>query len=43
VGPGHIVLGTNFSGWDQPASVDVEDPRTVQMADNARQLLRVTS
>ena len=43
VGPGHIVLGTNFSGWDQPASVDVDDPRTVQMADNARRLLRVTS
>ena len=43
VGPEHIVLGTNFSGWDQPREVDVADPRTRQMADNARRLLRVTS
>lgn len=42
VGPGHIVLGTNFSGWDQPREVDVADPRTWQMADNARRLLRAT-
>ncbi len=40
VGPGHIVLGSNFSGWDQPREVDVADPRTGQMADNARRLLR---
>lgn len=43
VGPGHIVLGTNFSGWDQPQCVDVADPRTAAMADNARRLLRVTA
>jgi aminocarboxymuconate-semialdehyde decarboxylase len=43
VGSGHIVLGTNFSGWDQPREVDVSDPRTLQMADNARRLLRGTA
>jgi aminocarboxymuconate-semialdehyde decarboxylase len=43
VGPEHIVLGTNFSGWDQPRKVDVSDPRTRQMADNARRLLRAAS
>jgi aminocarboxymuconate-semialdehyde decarboxylase len=43
VGPGHIVLGTNFSGWDQPRAVDVDDPGTRRMADNARRLLRVAS
>ena len=40
VGPEHIVLGTNFSGWDQPREVQPEDPRTQQMAANARRLLR---
>lgn len=40
VGTGHIVLGTNFSGWDQPRKVDVTDPLTQRMADNARRLLR---
>ncbi len=43
VGAQHIVLGTNFAGWDQPRTVNVDDPRTRQMADNARRLLRVTS
>ena len=43
VGPEHIVLGTNFSGWDQPRKIDVGDPRTRQMADNARRLLRAAS
>lgn len=43
VGPKHIVLGTNFSGWDQPKNVQVDDPRTQQMADNARRLLRASS
>jgi aminocarboxymuconate-semialdehyde decarboxylase len=43
VGADHVVLGTNFSGWDQPRHVDVEDPKTRQMADNARRLLRAVS
>lgn len=43
VGPEHIVLGTNFSGWDQPKKVQADDPRTQQMADNARRLLRAPS
>ncbi len=43
VGPEHIVLGTNFSGWDQPRKVRPEDPRTQRLADNARRLLRVAS
>ena len=43
VGPGHIVLGTNFSGWDQPKNVRADDPRTWQMADNARRLLRAAA
>jgi aminocarboxymuconate-semialdehyde decarboxylase len=42
VGPEHIVLGTNFSGWDQPKQVQLDDPRTQQMADNARRLLRAS-
>ena len=42
VGKDHIVLGTNFSGWDQPRKVDMDDPRTRQMADNARRLLRAS-
>ncbi len=40
VGPGHVVLGTNFAGWDQPKSVNPEDPNTQRLADNARRLLR---
>lgn len=43
VGPEHIVLGTNFSGWDQPRKVQVDTPRTQQMTDNARRLLRANS
>jgi aminocarboxymuconate-semialdehyde decarboxylase len=43
VGPEHIVLGTNFSGWDQPLKVDIDDPGTREMADNARRLLRAAS
>jgi aminocarboxymuconate-semialdehyde decarboxylase len=42
VGKDHIVLGTNFSGWDQPRKIDMDDPRTRQMADNARRLLRAS-
>jgi aminocarboxymuconate-semialdehyde decarboxylase len=42
VGAGHIVMGTNFSGWDQPRNVQLDDPRTQQMADNARRLLRAS-
>ena len=41
VGPEHIVLGTNFAGWDQPKHVQPEDAATRRMADNARRLLRV--
>lgn len=40
VGPLHIVLGTNFSGWDQPRKIDADDPGTRLLADNARRLLR---
>ena len=40
VGPDHIVLGTNFSGWDQPRKIDIDDPGTRILADNARRLLR---
>jgi aminocarboxymuconate-semialdehyde decarboxylase len=43
VGPEHIVLGTNFSGWDQPRQVDPHDPGTKRMAENARRLLRAAS
>ncbi len=43
VGREHLVLGTNFSGWDQPRQVDLDDPRMSQMADNARRLLRALS
>ena len=42
VGREHIVLGTNFSGWDQPKNINVDDPQTKQMADNARRLLRAS-
>lgn len=42
VGPEHIVLGTNFSGWDQPKQVQIDDLRTQRMADNARRLLRAS-
>jgi aminocarboxymuconate-semialdehyde decarboxylase len=41
VGPEHIVLGTNFAGWDQPLTVDASDPLVHRLADNARSLLRV--
>ncbi len=43
VGPGHVVLGTNFAGWDQPKTVRPEDPDTQRLADNARRLLRVAA
>ncbi len=42
VGPEHIVLGTNFAGWDQPKEVRPEAAATRRMADNARRLLRAT-
>ena len=41
VGPEHVVLGTNFAGWDQPKTVNPDDPSTQRLADNARRLLRV--
>ena len=41
VGPEHVVLGTNFAGWDQPKTVNPDDPATQRLADNARRLLRV--
>lgn len=41
VGPEHVVLGTNFAGWDQPRNVNPDDPATQGLADNARRLLRV--
>lgn len=39
-GDGHIVLGTNFAGWDQPSSIDPESAHIGLLADNARRLLR---
>lgn len=41
LGADHIVLGTNFAGWDQPTQVHPDAPGTQRMADNARRLLRV--
>ena len=41
VGPEHVVLGTNFAGWDQPKTVNPDDSATQKLADNARRLLRV--
>ncbi len=43
VGPGHIVLGTNFAGWDQPKAVSPDSENTRRLADNARRLLRITN
>jgi aminocarboxymuconate-semialdehyde decarboxylase len=41
LGAEHIVLGTNFAGWDQPTQVRPDATETQRMADNARRLLRV--
>ncbi len=40
LGAEHIVLGTNFAGWDQPTQVRPDVAATQNMADNARRLLR---
>lgn len=40
VGPDHLVLGTNFAGWDQPADSHGLGQKTLLLADNARRLLR---
>ena len=42
LGEEHIVLGTNFAGWDQPKQVRPDAAATQGMADNARRLLRIT-
>ncbi len=42
VGSDHIVLGTNFAGWDQPKRVCPENAETRRMAENARRLLRAS-
>ncbi len=42
-GEGHVVLGTNFAGWDQPNSIDPECADVQVLADNARRLLRVSA
>ena len=39
VGAERMVFGTNFAGWDQPEQID-PSPLALQMADNARRLLR---
>lgn len=39
-GEGHVVLGTNFAGWDQPSVIDRDAPQMEQLANNARRLLR---
>jgi aminocarboxymuconate-semialdehyde decarboxylase len=41
VGPDHLVLGTNFAGWDQPERFETSALPT-RLADNARRLLRRT-
>lgn len=36
----HIVLGTNFAGWDAPGKIDPDAQHVHRLADNARHLLR---
>ena len=40
LGAEHIVLGTNFAGWDQPTQVRPDVAATQNMADNARRFER---
>ncbi len=40
LGKDHLVLGTNFAGWDQH-TLDGDDDWKLLLADNARRLLRV--
>lgn len=40
VGSEHLVLGTNFAGWDQPAVAHEKGANSLHLADNARRLLR---
>lgn len=42
VGPGHLVYGTNFAGWDAPdlQPSDMHVSVAPELADNARRLLR---
>ena len=42
LGEEHIVLGTNFAGWDEPSQVNPDSAATQRMADNARRLLRIS-
>jgi aminocarboxymuconate-semialdehyde decarboxylase len=42
VGSEHLVLGTNFAGWDQPVVGHDKGPQSLHLADNARRLLRQT-
>lgn len=42
-GPDHIVLGTNFAGWDQPSRIDPGDEYVGRLADNARRMLRANA
>jgi aminocarboxymuconate-semialdehyde decarboxylase len=39
VGPDHLVLGTNFAGWDQQGGTKASE-LPARLADNARRLLR---
>ena len=44
MGTEKLLLGTNFSGWDQHAMTQDIDPKLAdQMATNAKRLLRVPS
>jgi aminocarboxymuconate-semialdehyde decarboxylase len=40
VGSAHLVLGTNFAGWDQPPVAQETGQLRSHLADNARRLLR---
>lgn len=40
VGTDHLVLGTNFAGWDQPPAAHEAGAKSLHLADNARRLLR---
>jgi aminocarboxymuconate-semialdehyde decarboxylase len=42
VGAEHLVLGTNFAGWDQPSAEHGGGAHSPHLADNARRLLRQT-
>ena len=40
VGTERLVMGTNFAGWDQPGDARHEEIDGVDLAANARRLLR---